>query len=194
MRLCMRVSRCVPRMGCIHYLHTLFTPARRGPKDIGERQPLPSALWTPSPLRGQGCGPGPGAGGEMHFLARNEDAKRPRRRYRTRLWVRGLSGMWYFYRHVVRSATPGLRRRFARPRPSGFVGRKGLFTRAGASRLHFVSGGEMIGVFLRRFLFAQKDPGGGSLRDLSLVAHYSVGRSRPMYSQMPLIMPLTILA
>ena len=54
-----------------------------------------------------------------NFLARNEDAKRPRRRYRTRLWVRGLGGMWYFYRDAVRSAAPGLRWRFARPRPSG---------------------------------------------------------------------------
>ena len=119
MRLWMGVSRCVPRMGCFLYLHMFVAPARRGPKDLGERQPLPSALWTPSPLRGPGCGPGPGAGGEMHFLARNEDAKRPRRRYRTRLWVRGLDGMWYFYRHAVRSAAPGLRWRFARPRPSG---------------------------------------------------------------------------
>ena len=93
----------------------------RGYGGAASAPPLPTGL--PHPLPDQGCGPGPGAGGGKDFLGRDEDAKWPRRRYRTRLRVRGVSEMGYFCRNDVRGEDPGLRRRCARPRPSGRVGR-----------------------------------------------------------------------
>ena len=59
--------------------------SRAGPEGSGNPSGSldPSGLPHPSP--DQGCGPGPGAGGEMLYFARKEDAERPRRRYRSRL-------------------------------------------------------------------------------------------------------------
>ena len=87
--------------------------------------------------------PDPGAWGGMYFLARKEDAERPRRRYRTRLWVRGLGGIEYSAREVVPGGVPGLWRRgfAARPRPSGRMDWCVLVPRAVASRLHIGPGG-----------------------------------------------------
>ena len=93
----------------------------RGYGGASSAPPLPSGL--PHPLPDQGCGPGPGAASEGEFAHRDEDAKRPRRRYRSRLRVRGVSVLWYFFRNDIWSEAPGLRRRCARPRPSGRMDR-----------------------------------------------------------------------
>ena len=100
-------------------------PSRAGPEDIGERQALPLyPLDSLTPFLTRAAALDPGLGGGRYFDHRNEDAKRPRRRYRSRLKVRGVSEMGYFCRKDVRSEHPGLRRRCARPRPSGRVERE----------------------------------------------------------------------
>ena len=66
-------------------------------------------LEPPHPSQAGPLGPDPGAWGGMWYADRNEDAERPRRRYRSRLWVRGVGGTWYSYRKVVPCAAPGLR-------------------------------------------------------------------------------------
>ena len=66
-------------------------------------------LEPPHPFQAGPLGPDPGAWDGMWYADRNEDAERPRRRYRSRLNVRGVGETWYFYRKVVLSAVPGLR-------------------------------------------------------------------------------------
>ena len=118
-----------------------LSPARRGPKDLGEHHCSPQPSGLPHPFEAGVHTPDPGVWGEMRYAHRDEDAERPRRRYRTRLWVRGVSGMWYFASEEVPGGVPGLWRRFARPRPSGRMDWCVLVPRAVASRLHIGSRG-----------------------------------------------------
>ena len=117
-------------------------PSRAGPEDMGERQPLPLYpldSLTPFVAGPEGPDPGPGAGCTAPLGMRTQSGRGDLDR--TRLWVRGLGEIEASARKVVPSGVPGLRWRFARPRPSGRMIRWELVPRADAARLHMGSDG-----------------------------------------------------